>query len=147
MKTIKQREFGECFPAVCAMIVGKDLDYVLKRVQLTAYEGAEYLGMSEATIFLAQHGIGIGVIFPFPDGRVHAPEFDAHFSVHMSSAIVTVKSDRSDRFTHAILWDNEHQVFRDPRKGWKDCVWARRQCYHIIEWAPIGSFREEHLRD
>lgn len=132
MKHVQQTKMGECQLCCVAMLTGMTLEEAAAKVRLrhNLDDNVSYLPDRDAAIFLLQHGFSFGLQV---QGIKH---WDINWSVdgfHTVNALLGVRSQANDAWTHAVVWDAEIQMVRDP---WKPEP-QRLTDYEIFDWTPI----------
>lgn len=100
-----------------------------------------YMEWSDATIVLALRGLRLGSWWNSGeelDVRFNAvSEFSIVHLLREAPALACVRSDSGDD-THAVVYDNEINMIRDPSSTRDDV--CPLSDYRIVEWFPVDRF-------
>jgi len=101
-----------------------------------------YMEWSDATIVLALRGLRLGSWWNSGDDLEVKFDAVADYSVRHqldeSPALVTVRGDDDSPDTHAVVYDNELQMIRDPSSTVEDL--CPLSDYFVVDWFPVDRF-------
>jgi len=143
-RTVKQPLGSRlCGVAVCAMIVGRGMRYVLNRIGTVKHQdGKPYSRTRHVLEFLGGHGVVCGMIVDV-SSRISADmplQFDA--SLRDRPSILSVRSESFGGCYHYVFWDG--QRLHDPNPQMND---LQPQDYDIIEIIPLTYLDERPLKN
>lgn len=135
MQIVMQKERGLCLAACVAMVANCSLEEVCANARiLKSEDGVQFLPDNEAIKFLASRMLCYGLRLK-PDVRPN--EDTEEFTVRVSldcPAILAVPSPTFPGFNHAVVWDNELRMVRDPLHILPQPL----DSYEILEWVPVS---------
>lgn len=100
-----------------------------------------WLELHQAVIFLARRRMILGTFAQFANYKISGPDdiedvvVKQHYKLRSLDGLITVKSIVNG-WGHAIVWDSQEQVFRDPL-GFQSSL-------TLVEWWPVTRLPEEY---
>lgn len=146
METIKQPPHsGLCLMACCAMVTGKDLNYVASHsgpLGECSESGIRYMKLAEAIRYLASEKLAVGAPFSWPEPQNFEAgvELSAIIDTNENSALIVVPSPTRPGGMHQVVWDHEARAVRDPH--WQAPELTPLEKCEIIEWLHLWRIEE-----
>ncbi len=135
MNTVKQVRKGHALAACIAMICGDSLETIIRRTTMCeSPDGVNYLPLSSAVKYLANHGWNFGCSFSpmryFPE-ETKAIGVKIYF--HEYPGILHVEDEEAWLGKRAVVWDNDLMMVRDPLVNTLQPL----DVYKVLCWTPI----------
>jgi hypothetical protein len=121
------------------MLTDTSLEQVLEECKLRP-DGC--LSTREANLYLARRGYQLGYTALWPKGETGEADTDIEIKATLAvNALVVVDYNKELDFYHAIAWDAQDRIFRDPH--WTAPETTGWDKYRFFQWSPVIFISEE----
>lgn len=139
METIKQPDnSSSCVLACAAMICGKTISQLEVEFGFKSTSNV-CIGLKDLANILNFHGKFIGLFINWEHPAVIFPNQTSHLEVHCQlsehDAILTILGGAGSVNYHAVVWDSQSRVVRDPLPHIPETM--NLEQYAIKQWLPI----------